>query len=471
MLLEEWRAHTTAFGELRFAVFPVQIFLFTALATGLLTLTEITPGTVLLGIHIIVLLFGLHTGTTAFEGSDALENVLGDVTYLLFSTRTLPVSPRELFGIFIIKDVVYYSTLFIIPITLGTAPLYYYTSLSFGLVSAMLTVGTLTGMFILGTAVSVIAARSTAFGVPGVFVATVAVGAVIITLTFDLYPVHTLTPFGLHAAESWITVIHAIVPTVVAVTVAVGLYAPTPRTQHQSASESQSSLYRRFQQSTDDVATAIAGKTIFDIHRSSGGFLKVGVSAAILFATAVFMVWGVESTLHIPVNAGIVFGTLLSLTAFTTYTWITQYDDPGEYVFHPVSIPAVFKAKYVAFAVVTVPTGVIFYGAVVLYQSPALLDAVAGGVIFSAGSVFVLGLVVYLAGLDPNMFMFDTKAFTTFGVAVIVGIVPLVLFSFFGPLQASTFAGILIWSGVLLAVGGAACWVAPGKWRHRYRSQ
>jgi len=120
MLREEWRLHSRLFRGSHFSLFPVFICLLVGGAAKLLAVTGTEPKTVFAGLHALVFVFGLHTGSLGFVGRDALRNLLGDVTLLVFSARTLPLSQNTLLGLFVVKDSVYYAVLFLLPISLGT---------------------------------------------------------------------------------------------------------------------------------------------------------------------------------------------------------------------------------------------------------------------------------------------------------------------------------------------------------------
>ena len=464
MLLEDWRQHAGLFGKTRFALFPVQITALVAVTTWLLTFTAISPDTVVFGIHVLVLVFGIQTGSTAFEGSNALENVLGDVTYLLFSTRTLPVTPRELFGIFILKDIIYYTALFIFPVTIGLLPFYSATALPLTASAIGTVLVSLVLMFLLGAGTAVLGVTLLTGSLARRAVIALTIAATTAAVVQTGVSITTLTPYGLHTATTLTGILFAVVPVAAIVAVSVLLYSPSTRTRNRTSSVS----YATLREIIPSPVGLLPVKILVDVTRSSGGLLKVAFTAGLFFAVTAFLIWTVETTLHITLNPGIAFGALLSLTAFTTHTWITQVDDPAEYLFHPVTVSDVFTAKYAVFTVITAPVGAVFYGAAVVYRRPELVDAVLGAIVFTTLTVYVFGVTVYVAGLDPNDFMFDTVAFATFALAIMVAILPLLIASFLIPLPDVVAIGILVWSIVLAGVGGIAGWAAPSRWQHTY---
>jgi len=119
MVREEWRLHSHLFGGARFGAFPVLIAVLTGVGTWLLSVTGTPPAAVAGGLVALVGFFGLQVGTLGLVGRDALRDVLGDVTLLVFSARTLPLSWRRLLATFLLKDICYYTGFVLTPVVVG----------------------------------------------------------------------------------------------------------------------------------------------------------------------------------------------------------------------------------------------------------------------------------------------------------------------------------------------------------------
>jgi hypothetical protein len=124
-------------------------------------------------------------------------------------------------------------------------------------------------------------------------------------------------------------------------------------------------------------------------------------------------------------SAGVAFGTLLGLGTFTTYNWVTQFDDPREYLRYPSGLAGVFAAKFRAFLVLAVPTGFGYLALAAVWYP--LGDVALGVVVFPLVAVYVYGLTAYLTGLSPNELLFDTVRFAVFGAGLAVLAVPLLV--------------------------------------------
>ncbi|MFB6218510.1 MAG: hypothetical protein ABEH77_04920, partial [Halobacteriaceae archaeon] len=109
MAREEFRLHSRLFGGRRFLLFPAFVAVAAGFGVWALDRVGTPPSATVAGIHALVLLFGLQTGSAGLVGSDAMEGVLGETTLLVFSSATLPLSPRRLLGLFLLKDAGYYA--------------------------------------------------------------------------------------------------------------------------------------------------------------------------------------------------------------------------------------------------------------------------------------------------------------------------------------------------------------------------
>jgi hypothetical protein len=120
MMVEEWRSHSRHYNGTSFAFFPVMVFLFTA-GFSYITVKFSTLGPEVLGQALILLMgiFGLAAGTVGFYGRDAMRNLLGETNYLVYSSRILPLKNSRLALAFLVKDVLYYGLIILLPVFLG----------------------------------------------------------------------------------------------------------------------------------------------------------------------------------------------------------------------------------------------------------------------------------------------------------------------------------------------------------------
>lgn len=466
MVREEWRLHSRLFRGRHLTYFPVMIGVLSAGTTALLVLTGTDPAAIYAGLHALVFFFGLHTGTIGFVGRDAIQNLLGDLTLLIFSARTLPLSRKRLLGIFVVKDVVYYTALFLAPMSLGSVAAVLaiagQTNLLIAVGTTILLLSTLVVTFAIGLGSTIAGLGVTSRGVPGLVVLTGVAAAIGGAAIVDI-DVLTFTPYGVFL-EPTVAGIGGSMGLLVFVFL-VGTVAFDP-TRHRTVRTVDPSFRRWERRIGDPVAT----KTLLEVHRSSGGFGKVVFSAAILFVVAAALIDLAGRMTGVAPSVGISFGSILGLTAFTTFNWLTQSDDVASYLVHPVGVDDIFAAKFRAFLALGPIVGLGFYFLAVIWRGSPPWEALVGVLLLVGVTLYIFGTTIYLTGLSPNEFLFDTGLFAVFGVAMIVPLVPILVVGFaFSPVPTPLLVVLGIVGAVIGSVGIILYHRSLRKWSGLYR--
>ncbi|WP_254768648.1 hypothetical protein [Salinilacihabitans rarus] len=463
LFLEEWRLHTELFGGWRFVLFPVLLAALAVAGAVGLTATGTDPDGVVTGLHVFALAFGLYSGTAAFAGSDMLENVFGRLSLLLSTPTTLPLSRRRLLGLFVAKDALFYAVVFVLPMALAVVPLEGLSPATPATVLA--TWASLSLAFAVGTVVTVAAVAVRTRGVSGWVIALAAVVA-----AAGAWSTGALAPvwgaLGANGGLGFDAVVLA-VGTAFVGALAVAVYDPAYARPSRTASDRFARLERALP--VDDGG--LVAKTLLDLARSSGGVAKPFVSAGILLALVAFLVGVVDAITGVEPAPGIFFGGVLGLSAFTTYNWLTQFDSVEGYLAYPVSVEAVFGAKRTAFLLVGTPAMALPYLGAVVWFDATLLDAAVGAVLLGGYALYYYGLTVYVAGFDPNEFLFDAVRFSLFTLGVGVALVPTLVAGFVVVPPSPALAAALAAAGVVLALVGLALSGRAGpRWAVRYRA-
>ena len=459
MLREEWRLHARLFGGARFGAFPLFVAAIAAGATWLLVHTGTAVESVVAGLHALVFLFGLHTGTIGFVGRDAIRNLLGDVTLLVFTSRTLPASPRGLVAVFLAKDVVYYAALFLLPLSVAVAAV----AGPGHLLRLPLLWLTVTGTFLLGALITFATVGLGGRRAAGTLV-LLAGGLVAGRSLAGVDPVG-LTPYGLYRSPGLASAAAGFLPLVLVAGAGLAVYDPADRRRSRTAG-ARFAVYRGRLRDADGLLT----KSLLDVSRSSGGLWKVAFSGGVLFAVAAFFVGVVERLTGVPPSTGVSFGAVDGLTAFTSYNWLTQFDSPDADRGWPLSTGDVLRAKFRAFLVIGVPTatGLYVLAAAAFGGRPG--ELLAGGVLGAGVVLYLFGLTVAVTGVEPNEFLFDTARFAAFAGAMSLGLVPALVVGFaLVPLGTVALAGVTLWGVALAAVGAGLFRRSVPKWTARYR--
>jgi hypothetical protein len=461
MAREEFRMHSDLFGGRRFAAFPLWIAAMAAGAVWLLTaFTDTGLATLVAGLHALVFFFGLHTGSIGVVGRDAMRNLLGDRTLLVFSARTLPLSQRRLLAVFLVKDLAYYAVLFLLPLSLAFAVGGLGAEVVVLWLSATLT-------FALGLTTTFAAIGLTTRGLGGRLLLAGLLAAFGLAWVGGLDPV-AYTPYAVWRDVSPTSVAVAVLPTVLLAALGYVTYDTTSERTARSAANAFDRWHARLPVDDQGLVT----KTLLDVHRSSGGFVKVLFSAGVLFAVTVALVDVAESITGVAPSVGVTMGAVLGLSAFTTYNWVTQFDALSQYQAYPVSVAAVFSAKFHAFLVLGVPTGLAYHLVAAVWLGARPGEAAVGAVLLVGLELYLFGLTTYLAGFQPNEFLFDTVLFALFWLAVVVPLVPvLVVALVLAPVSTPLLAALAVTGVVLAGAGHVLFGRAVSKWTAKYRAE
>jgi hypothetical protein len=399
MLREEWRMHSTLFGGARFAGFAGLLTLLAAVGAVGLSQIGITVPVIGLGVVVLGALLGAQTGSLGFEGRDALENLIGDVTPLVYSSRTLPLSGRAAFVAFVLKDYLYYSLMFLLPISLGS---------------------------IGGAGLESLVAGGTS-GLPSVTVATLG---------------WTLAAWGGSSVAFLGGLLAALVVSGVPVAArAVG----RAQNDGKTTTDRYSMLSERL--------GGLTAKSILDIHRSSGGVWKLLLSSATLVGASYVALELVAQ--HIPIipSYGVLSGVFLSVTAFPTYSWLTQADGPAAYQLYPVSTTELVTAKARAFAVLQLPVVAVYSGVGSLALSPSALDLFVGTAVLLGLLVYVFGLTVALTGFEPDEYLFDAVVFGKYAFGIVVALLPPMMAGLFTSVTGVVAVGLVVYATLFAILG------------------
>lgn len=161
MLKEQYRMHASMYKGSYFKLFPFTVFLITfATLYPFRTYSNIPLQDINIGLTGFSVLLGLAAGMVGFSSRDEAQNLIGDRSLLVYTSRTLPVSRNKLLALFVLNDAIYYTIMFIVPLFAGFSLAY----MSF----APLVLAELFGAFITGAVISLLFSR-TGLKLPSVF--------------------------------------------------------------------------------------------------------------------------------------------------------------------------------------------------------------------------------------------------------------------------------------------------------------
>jgi TM2 domain-containing membrane protein YozV len=252
-------------------------------------------------------------------------------------------------------------------------------------------------------------------------------------VAFALDPL-ALTPYRLFTAPSPATLGTALAPVAALAVVGVWLFKP-------AESEADAGRHRRLEAVLARLAPdALTRRPLLAVSRSSGSIGKVVFSMGVLFAVVALVLDRVSAATGLEPAAGVAFGALLGLGAFTTYSWVSVFDDPREYLRYPIGYEQVFAGKRRAYLLLSVGAGLGYLALATLWYPAS--ELIVGAVVLPLVAVYVFGVAAYLTGLAPNELLFDTPLFLVFGAALAAVALPLLVAALASP-AAPTLATVV----------------------------
>lgn len=445
MMKEEWRIHSTIFGSLSFALFPVMIAGIAFMSTFLLPLfrTVIPIQQLVLITHALFLLLGVMVGGFGLLGNEVMNRRFGQASLLAYSARTLPLSERFIFLNFVIKDTVYYFILWVFPFVAGFGiaapilgiPLLYPLSLLLTLTLTFLT--GLAWVFLLST---IYARSKPALALVGLLLA-MASGAGLL-MGVDL--IQMFPPLTLFGTFSPAVLLEALVLILVPFIIAVQTFT----TEQADATKHYQNRFTPLMNCLSFLPYPyLAAKDLLDLLRTGAAVGQTIFS----FLLPLALIWLFLSLIgsFLPHSALLLlFAILTGVLASTMYTWLTAFDTVGSYGCLPIAVRTIIFSKICAFGllqaipvvfltIITISTGAVQY-------LPSVL------VLGLAVSFFGLAVTIYLTGLSPNVLVYDAKVLVTYLVSMAVVIIPLIILSFMNPFYPLAAVLLIIPAGYLV---------------------
>ncbi len=417
MVKEEWRVHSTMFGNLSFALFPVMIFGIAFMGSFLIPLMQTTlpAGNLTLIIHANYLMLGIMVGGFGLLGNEVMNRRFGQASLLAYSARSLPLSEKFIFSNFVIKDTVYYFFLWVLPFGFGYILASPFTGVS--LAGALLLLLTLTLSFLFGLCgvffLSAVYARSRLV----LWLVLLALGAGVggVAAMTGTNPVLFFPPLLLNSAFTWANFLISCAVLALLFGVAIVLFNPESVGSEKTYRNSFAPLMRRFSFLPNPP---LAAKDTLDLYRS-GSLVGQTIFSFLLPLAVIWFFLSLLGPFFPPHGLLFIVAVTTGVIASTMYTWVTMFDTFGPYACLPVAVSTLIASKLTTFAVLQVIPAV-FIAAVALLsgETAYLVPAVVLGI---SVSFYAVGIMTWLCGLSPNVLVYDVKVL--FVYLFLVGIV------------------------------------------------
>jgi hypothetical protein len=417
MVKEEWRVHSTMFGSLSFALFPVMIFLIAGMGSFLIPMMQTTlpAGSLIVIVQGTYLMLGIMVGGFGLLGNEVMNRRFGQASLLAYSARSLPLSERYIFLTFVIKDTVYYFLLWVLPFGAGYILASPYTGVPLG--SALLLLLTLTLSFLFGLCgvffLSALYARSRP--VLWLFLLALGVGVAGLAAWTGTNPVLYFPPLLLVIAFTWGNFLISLAVLAFLFGAAIVLFNPESVGSEKRYQDSFVPLMQRFSFLKYPQFTA---KDTLDLYRS-GNLIGQTIFSFLLPLVVIWFFLSLLGPFFPPHGLLFTVAATTGVVASTMYTWVTMFDSFGPYACLPVAVSTLIESKLSTFAILQVIPAV-FIAAVAILSSEAryIVPAVVLGIFVS---LYAAGVMAWLCGLSPHVMVYDVKVL--FLYLILVGIV------------------------------------------------
>jgi hypothetical protein len=433
MFKEEWRMHSVLFGSVGFALFPILIFSGSFMSSILLPLIRpsLPVGSVLsitVGLFVVM---GMMVGGFGLLGTEVMNRRFGHSSLLSYSSRTLPLSDRFIFFNFVMKDILYYFILWILPFGFGFMAASPFIGISFSqslLLILSITLSFLTGLSAIFLLSVIYTLSKLVLGV-AITLGIVAWSAVWIILGSS--PLLFFPPILVFSAFSPLVLAYSLLIILVLCLVAFGLFTTEFHNTEKNHPDLFTPVLRRLR---IFPFPSLAAKDFIDLYRSGHGVGQTLFS----FLLPLGIIWFFLSLLSSMLFQGgvIMFFTLITgVISSTMFTWITEFDEIGAYSCLPVGVAQVITSKSATYSVLQVIPAVLLIVLSMISGNGSYLLILL--LLWGSISFYAFGVTVYLMGLSPRVMLYDAKVFLLY--MILLGFPTLVL----AGLAAINFAFVL----------------------------
>ena len=416
MLREEWRVHSTMFGSLSFALFPFLIFGIAFMGSFVIPLVEKTlpVGNLAIVVHANYLVLGLMVGGFGMLGNEVMNRRFGQASLLAYSARSLPLSERNIFASFVVKDTVYYFFLWVFPFAFG----YILASpfIHVPLASALYLLLTLTLSFLFGLCGIFFLSTVYVWSKPVFWLFLIllftGIGGILAT---GLNPAILFPPLLLHNGFSWTNLLLSCAVLASLFTVSLWLFNPESVGSEKRYEDTFSPLLQRCSPLPNPP---LAAKDMIDLYRS-GSLIGQTIFSFIVPLVVIWFFLSLMDRMFPSHGLVFLFAITTGVIASTMYTWVTMFDNFGPYACLPVAVSTLISGKLTTFAILQIiPAVFIAVVAALSGEAAYIVPAVVLGI---AVSFYAVSVMAWLCGLSPDVLVYDVKVL--FVYLVLVGLV------------------------------------------------
>ena len=427
MVKEEWRIHSSLFGGLMFALFPVLISAIAFAGSFFLPtlLISMPLESLLISVQVTFIIFGISIGSFGLFGREVMNRRFGQASLLAYSSRSLPVSDSFIFLNFIAKDILYYFFLWILPFALGFAAASALNSIS--LLHSINLLLILTLSFIFGLSVSFLLSTIYAHS-KKILACVIAISAAAILIINSIGSNYISSIIFFSLAPSTSQIYFYILASSVLFSLAFAFLKVDYPESRRRFGNSLNSLSEKIPFSAYPVFTA---KDFLDISRSEGGIGKIIFSFMIPLAMLMWLLNSVVMKMMPELKIIVLFSIFLGILSSSFYNWLTEYDSFNSYSFLPIKVSEIIKSKINGFILMNIISVILLMLVASFTESSGYF--LTSLVIFISLSSYSLAVTVYLGGLNPNIHLYSAKIFLEYFLLTSPVILTLIFLSLLFP--------------------------------------
>ena len=457
MLKEEYRFHTSYTSRYAFIFFPVLalILAFLAGVSSSKILEEISLKHLLLSFHLSILLYGMLAGSFAFLGREMAERRFGNVNFMIAMPDILPLSFRKAFFALYIREIVFYTGLTILPVTLGLLISTFFSSIR------------ITNVLFLSIAVflSFLLGVSLSFFMSSIYrrsakIFSAFTGGIIFLIFISALshiPVENIIPTAaFHFTKSLLYLL----TTIALILIFSALGIMMAKEEIRTKTKYFENTYKKTEKKLGfSKYSQLMAKELIDIKRSNTG-VKMFFSflMPLIFMTGFF--WFIEENISVGFNS-ISYAVFIGFFSLVVYSWLNNIDFQDFLAVLPVRVPDLIKARVFIHMTIVSCFSTIFITSAGFLSNEINLIPIALLVGFTVSFYMVMG-VAYLTGLRPNTYLFNPKIVAKFCVISVLPQMPLTIFSLIPGIVSMLF---IVFICILLLI--SCCWFYKGieeKW-------
>lgn len=449
LMKEEYRAQSSMFRS-SFLVYPFMI-LAVSLIMGLMLLpmrTAMSVKDIVYVGHIGVLVAGMMVGGFAMFQDPILERRMGGVRMLLGTPGTLPISYKEVFSYFYVKDMVYYLLMNILPVLFAVYISTFFTGLHIDLLLAAVT---FTAAFLMG--VSLMFALTTVMVRSRAALAVIGIAIVVaiawLSLQYGLLDAlgMLVPPAGSYLNGTWTGTLigYAMFIVLSAFSLLAIREKPAPAaekryTSHFLETEKRFAIFKPYH--------SLAAKEWIDLVRSGSlSYVVFSFLIPLLFLWGFLWIFPVALTFLMHGSAisfgfnTIFYSVVIGFFASELYGWLNRMDTIECYKTLPIRMSDVIKAKLIIFMILNVVVSTVYLALICISRGEYGLFPYAFYTMIMV-SAYVAAVIAYMTGIYTNSLLFDYKVLLSYWVVVAPVLIALIV---------TTFAGFLLWPGIIIA--------------------